>query len=178
MVRQLQQRGLKVGGFVQVPSGPASEKPLGYDLYRLARAERVPFAERRLPLRGQPAERFCELSLHTESLARAWQWLREDMACCELLVVDGVGRLEEQGQGMFPALAWARSIDGPKLVLLSVRSGQVPNVADALALSDRMIAGFALGNSDASQALAVERIAAVCGRGRTGRSSRRSARQL
>jgi putative molybdopterin biosynthesis protein len=176
MVRHLQQRGLSVGGFVQVPSGPASEKPLGYDLYRVAHAERVPFAERTASPREQPSNRFCELLLHTESLARAWQWLREDMACCDVLVVDGVGRLEEQGQGLFPALAWARSIDGPKLVLLSVRSGQVPNIADPLFLSDRMITGFALGAGSTSLLQAVERIASVCGRRKTGRRTDRSGR--
>lgn len=164
LVDVLRARGLTVGGFIQVPAGPASSKPLGYDLYRLSRAERIPLAERIRHDQLRPTgERYCELSFHPDTLARACEWLREDVSTVDLLVVDGIGRLEEQGQGLFPALAWARMQPRPKLIVLSSKRSHVPNVAKRLSLPSRLVTELSLGAAPEPAANVVAHILRVCG---------------
>jgi|GEM_PF-666138 len=170
LVQVLRDRGLRVGGFVQVPSGPSSSKPLGYDLYRLSQPERIPLAERiRHDQRRPTGERHCELTFHTSTLARACEWLREDVAVSDLLIVDGVGRLEERGQGLFPALAWARMRARPKMIVLSSRSDHVPHITQRLALSDRLVTELSFGRETAAPSHVVDHILHGCGRIRRSR---------
>jgi nucleoside-triphosphatase THEP1 len=170
LVRVLRTRGLRVGGFVQVPSGPASSKPLGYDLYRLSQHERIPLAERIVHDPRRPAsERYCELTFHTPTLVRACEWLREDVAVSDLLIVDGVGRMEERGQGLFPALAWARMQARPKLIVLSSRRDHVPHITQRLALSDRLVTELSFGGETAPPTHVVDHILHACGRIRRNR---------
>ncbi len=165
LVQELRDRGLRVGGFVQVPSGPASAKPLGYDLYRLNKPERAPLAERiRHDQLSPSGDRFCELSFHASTLARACEWLREDVSMSDLLIVDGVGRLETRGQGLFPALAWARTQSRPKLIILSSRRAHVPDVARRLSLSDKQVTELSFGSQSAAPQQIVEQIVRACGR--------------
>jgi len=170
LVQALRKRGLRIGGFVQVPSGPASSKPLGYDLYRLSQPERVPLAERIVHDQRRPTgERYCELTFHTATLARACEWLREDVAVSDLLIVDGVGRLEERGQGLFPALAWARMQARPKMIVLSSRPNHVAHLAQRLALSDRLVTELSFGSDTVAPAHVVDHILHACGRIRRSR---------
>ncbi len=172
LVSVLKSRGIRVGGFLQVPSGPASAKPLGYDLYRLTQAERVPVAERiRHDQRRPKGERYCELSFHMEALARACEWLRENVATSDVLIVDGVGRLEERGQGLFPALAWARMQVRPKMIVLSSRWDHVPQVAARLALADRLVTELAFGDGPAAPPHVVDHILRGCGKSRRPRTT-------
>jgi putative molybdopterin biosynthesis protein len=170
LVRTLRDRGLRVGGFVQVPSGPASDKPLGYDLYRLAHPERAPLAERiRHDQRRPSGDIFCELSFHSATLARVCEWLKEDVADSDLLIVDGVGRLEDRGQGLFPALAWIRAQDRPKLMILSSRQHHVPHVAERLSLSDKQVGELSLGAAVSPPPEVVDYILRACGKKRRSR---------
>jgi len=170
LVQVLRDRGLRVGGFVQVPSGPSSSKPLGYDLYRLSQPERIPLAERILHDQRRPTgERYCELTFHTSTLARACEWLREDVTVSDLLIVDGVGRLEERGQGLFPALAWARMQARPKMIVLSSRPDHVPHITQRLALSDRLVTELSFGSETAAPSHVVDHILHACGRIRRSR---------
>lgn len=175
LVQVLRDRGLRVGGFVQVPSGPASSKPLGYDLYRLSQPERIPLAERIVHDQRRPTgERYCELTFHTSTLARACEWLREDVAVSDLLIVDGVGRLEERGQGLFPALAWARMQARPKMIVLSSRPDHVPHITQRLALSDRLVTELSFGSETAAPSHVVDHILHACGRIRRSRGQGQS----
>lgn len=170
LVDALRKRGLRVGGFVQVPSGPMSAKPLGYDLYRISRSERVPLAERiRHDLRAPTGARYCELTFHSEAIARASEWLREDIADSDLLVVDGIGRLEERGQGLFPALAWARMQTQPKMFLVSSRSEHVPLVLSRLALSQRLVSELDYGHGVSVPTHVLDHILQSCGKARARR---------
>lgn len=180
LVQALRSRGLRVGGFLQMPSGPASQKPLGYDLYRLSRPERVALAERlhersrynqsnahpSSPFAVEPAGKppmpspampsgtpppggespapHCELSFHFQALERAGQWLRQDLATSDLVIVDGVGRLEQQGKGLFSALAWVRAQARPKMVVLASSRGVMSQLASRLQLSSRLVTDFCL----------------------------------
>jgi nucleoside-triphosphatase THEP1 len=165
LVNVLRSRGLRVGGFVQVPSGPASSKPLGYDLYRLSHPERAPLAERIVhDRRRATGERYCELTFHAQTLARACEWLREDVAVSDLLIVDGIGRLEERGQGLFPALAWVRMQPRPKMIVLSSRLDHVPKIAQRLALSGRLVTELSFGSETVAPAHVVDHILHACGR--------------
>ncbi len=170
LVEGLRTRGLRVGGFVQVPSGPASIKPLGYDLYRLSRPERLPLAERVVHDTPLPtAERACELTFHTAALERACEWLREDVGESDLIIVDGVGRLEQRGQGLFPALAWARMQARPRLIILSSRRDHIPDIAQRLSLPGRLVSELSLGEAGAGTAAVVDHVVHTCGRVRNSR---------
>jgi excisionase family DNA binding protein len=174
LVDVLRSQGVRVGGFLQVPSGPASAKPLGYDLYRLLQPERMPLAERiRHDQRGPTGERSCELTFHAAALVRACEWLREDASVSDVLVVDGVGKLEERGQGLFPALAWARMQVRPKMILLSSRWDHVPQVTARLALTDRIVTELAFGSSTATPPHVIDHILLGCGKKRRSRTAPR-----
>jgi nucleoside-triphosphatase THEP1 len=167
LAEQLRGRGLRVGGFVQIPSGPACAKPLGYDLYRLSQAERVPLAERVIDEQRRAAgEHFCELSFHSSALLRAGEWLREDLGVCDLLIIDGIGRLEERGEGLFPALAWARMQERAKVIVLSSKRSHIPEVARRLSLSDTLVSELCFGNDLTAPGDVVDHIVQACGRGR------------
>lgn len=173
LARVLKDNGLQVGGFVQVPSGPSSDKPLGYDLYRLAKPERAPLADRIRHDQQHPSgEKFCDLSFHPETLARACEWLKEDVGDADVLIVDGVGRLETQGQGLFPALAWVRSQDRPKMMILSSRPSHVPAVTKRLSLADKHVSELSLGADTVPPASVVNHILGACGRGRRPQAKR------
>ncbi len=170
LVEHLQERGLRVGGFLQVPSG-GGERPLGYDLFRLSRPERVLFADRFPGAQSNPDDKFCDLAFRPDSLVRAWEWLREDVADADVVIVDGVGKLEGAGRGHFPALAWARKLQGPKVVLLSVRRDQMPTVAERLNLPRHAMAGFSIpGESPATRDI-VDQLLGIGKGGSTGASS-------
>jgi excisionase family DNA binding protein len=177
LARMLTERGLRVGGFVQIPFGPASSKALGYDLYRFSRPERLPLAERdaqeELRLGG---ERHCELVFHPSTLARACEWLREDLATSDLLIVDGVGTLEERGRGFLPALAWARAKARVKMIILSSTHNRAARIARRLALPDRSVTEFSFDREPTAPACVVDHIVRACGRSGRGPRTARSAR--
>ncbi|HNS95334.1 MAG TPA: helix-turn-helix domain-containing protein [Polyangiaceae bacterium] len=162
LVDVLRHRGVSVGGFLQLPSGPASAKPMGYDLFRLRHPERLPIAERNLTGRRNQGERFCELTFHKNALVRACEWLREDVETSDVLIVDGVGRLEQRGQGLFPALAWARMQPRSTMIVLSSRWNRVPQVTQRLALSGPQVTELSFGHHDATPPHIIEHIMRAC----------------
>ena len=189
LVRALRRHGLCVGGFLQMPSGPALRKPLGYDLYRLSRPERVALAERQSlgPLdrvwcstvnKGARRGVHCELTFHGEAIERATQWLQQDMASADLVIVDGIGSLERHGKGFFPALAWARSrARGPVMVLASGRPG-MQQLASRLELSEHTLASLSLGSDLHAPASVIDHLVGRCHAGNGARGRRRTARPV
>ena len=164
-VQELRRRGLRVGGFLQLPAGPASSKPLGYDLYRIAQPERIPFAERIDPERHQPSgQRFCQLAIHAASLDHAWDWLRQDSKACDLLVFDGIGALEHGGKGFFPALAWARTLPPAQTVIISSRRKPNSSLTDRLALAPDRVTALSLASQPDSLNQVAEQVLHACGR--------------
>jgi putative molybdopterin biosynthesis protein len=138
VVDRLRERGLRVGGFLQVPCGP-SDRLLGYDLVRLGKPDRVPLADclsGPAPATGQP---HCRLGFRPASLVTAFRWLQDDVSDADVLVVDGVGKLERMGQGHFPALQWVRDLARPMVVVLSARQDVLPAVRRKLSLSSKML---------------------------------------
>lgn len=164
-VKALRRGGLRVGGFLQLPAGPANDKPLGYDLYRIAQPERIPFAERIDPDRLRPpGQRFCDLAIRPASLDHAWQWLREDVGACDLLVIDGVGALEHGGKGFFPALAWARTLPDAKMIVVSSRREPNQGLTQRLALEPDRVTTVALDPRPDGPDLAAGVVLQSCGR--------------
>ena len=138
VVDRLRERGLRVGGFLQVPCGP-SGRLLGYDLVRLGKPDRVPLADclsGPAPTTGQP---HCRLGFRPASLVTAFRWLQDDVSDADVLVVDGVGKLEGAGQGHFPALQWVRDLARPMVVVLSARQDVLPAVRRKLSLSSKTL---------------------------------------
>jgi nucleoside-triphosphatase THEP1 len=146
MVERLRGRGLRVGGFLQVPCGP-HDRILGYDLVRLGKSDRIPIADRVAAIPGD-GKAFCKLSFRTESLAVAFQWLRDDARAADVLLIDGVGKLEGKGQGHFPALRWAREIERPLVVLVSLRADLIPSLRKKLGLPGLILEGVTPQHAD------------------------------
>ncbi len=138
VVDRLRERGLRVGGFLQVPCGPA-DRILGYDLVRLGKPDRVPLADclsGPAPTTGHP---HCRLGFRPSSLVLAFRWLKDDACDADVLVVDGVGKLEGMGLGHFPALQWVRDLSRPMVVVLSARQDVLPAVRRKLSLSSKTL---------------------------------------
>ncbi|HPY17604.1 MAG TPA: hypothetical protein PLM08_08005, partial [Polyangiaceae bacterium] len=79
-----------------------------------------------------------------------------------VLIVDGVGRLEQRGQGLFPALAWARMQPRSTMIVLSSRWNRVPQVTQRLALSGPQVTELSFGHHDATPPHIIEHIMRAC----------------
>lgn len=151
---RLAARGLRVGGFVQrTTEGEGGAKSI--DLVRVPDGRTVPLA------RSAPAGAGggCALAFDPAGFAEARRWIEVDAAASDLVVVDGIGKLELGGEGHRGAVAHALAAGG--LVLLAVRDDQLVYALEALGLGEP-VAAYAEGEGEPALAAfvaAVERAA-------------------
>lgn len=123
VVRRLEAQGLVVRGFVQREVRAPSGDIAGWDVERLGGAERAVLA------RTSPEPELCDYTFDPAGFAQAAAWASEP---CDVVVVSGVGKLEEEQHGHFPALErLARARGGPH-VLAVVRDSSLTRVGLAL----------------------------------------------
>jgi nucleoside-triphosphatase THEP1 len=80
-------------------------------------------------------KRHCRLGIRTAALLAAFRWIQEDVQTADVVVVDGVGKLEATGDGHMAALRWAR--DWPAsapIVVVSARGDMLSALQRNLAL--------------------------------------------
>lgn len=95
--RALAHRGFTVGGFVQEPVRDNDGTILGWDIVRLLDGETCPLAR----ISHEP--HLCSYSFDEAAFHTAAGWVSEPEL--DVVVVDGVGKLEAAGTGHYPALS-------------------------------------------------------------------------
>ena len=149
-------RGLSVAGLVQrTLEDEGGRKTLEAD--RLRRPGTVRLAS---PVVGPDAS--CSLAFEPSGFAEAGRWLAEDAPDADVLVLDGVGKLELSGSGHRAALQAALGA-GP-LAILAVRDDQLAYALEALAIEDEPVAAFTDGDGTAALEAFVEGVAAAARR--------------
>lgn len=138
-------RGLSVAGMVQrTLEDEGGRKTVEAD--RLRRPGTVRLAS---PAVGADAS--CSLAFEPSGFAEAARWLGEDAPGADVLVLDGVGKLELSGSGHRTALQSALGA-GP-VAILAIRDDQLTYVLEALAIEEEPVAAFTDGEgSDALEA--------------------------
>ena len=122
LARALSSTGVRVGGFAQLERRvERGEK--GFELLRFSTGERAILALGGVAARGEQ-EAFCSYAFRLDGFALARRWIEED-ALAEVLVLDGIGKLEAAGRGHAASLSFAMSLPAPKRVVIAVRSSQL-----------------------------------------------------
>jgi nucleoside-triphosphatase THEP1 len=145
-------RGLRVGGFTQRTAGPESGAKT-IELVRVRDGRSVPLA--RSATAADPAA--CSLAFDPAAFEEARRWIDEDAPASDVLVVDGLGKLELGGEGHRAAVA--RALASAPLVVLAIRDDQLVYALEALGL-DEPLAAY----TDASGAAALEAFVAEVAR--------------
>jgi nucleoside-triphosphatase THEP1 len=134
LARTLAARGVRVGGFAQDKQVDAKGEA-GYALVRLSTGERVPLARAGVAPRGPEEEAFCGYAFRTDGFALARRWIEQD-ADADVLVLDGISKLEAAGRGHAAALELALALPSPKRVVVAARSSQLFYVMERFALPE------------------------------------------
>jgi nucleoside-triphosphatase THEP1 len=146
IVDALVARGIRVGGFVQrtLEVGPGGKV---VELVRLRDGCTLPLA-RTGPAEGAGADTAgCSLAFDPAVFEAARRWIEADAPGAEVLVLDGLGKLELGGEGHRAAIAHALAT--APLVLLAVRDDQLVYALEALRLGEP-IAAYTEGDGAAA----------------------------
>lgn len=123
VVHRLEAKGLVVRGFVQrevlKPNGDID----GWDVERVGGDERTVLA------RTSPEPELCDYTFDAAGFAQAAAWASEP---CDVAVVSGVGKLEEEKKGHFPVLERLACAGGGPHVLAVVRDSSLTRIGLAL----------------------------------------------
>jgi nucleoside-triphosphatase THEP1 len=156
VVDALRARGLRVGGFTQrTTEDEGGAKAI--DLVRAAGGATVPLA-RSVPAPPAEGGGGCSLAFDAAGLEAARRWVEADAAGADVVVLDGLGKLELGGGGHRAALdhALARA----RLVVLAVRDDQLVYALEAFGLG-APIAAWAEGEGPAALAAFAATVAAA-----------------
>ncbi len=161
LAERLAARGLRVGGFVELRRLDARPGETAIELIR------VPGRERRALAHHHPApdpneSGGCSLVFLPDGFEAASRWLEEDRGRADVVLVDGIGKLELAGEGHRPALSRALAAGDP-VVLLSVRDEQLVYALEALGLEEP-VAAVSAADGERERAAFVERLAGAVGR--------------
>ena len=158
---RLAARGLRVAGFVQLLRAQDGERE-AIELMRLAGGERLALAR----TGGEPDEAtqqgVCTLVFETAGFAHALAWLREDAPGADVLLLDGLGRLELRGQGHRASIDHALATPG--LTVLSVRDEHLFETVETLGLGEP-VAHLTVEEGPAARDAFVDALAAALGAG-------------
>ncbi|MGC4115658.1 MAG: nucleoside-triphosphatase [Myxococcales bacterium] len=134
VVARLESARVRTAGFVQHKwRNESGEKR--YELVRLHHDEKTILAVDGVAAKGPNEEFFCSMAFHNEGFDAALRWIREDLAGADLVLLDGISKLEVSGKGHSATLEHAlRHSDA--LVLICVRASQLSYVMERFALSD------------------------------------------
>jgi nucleoside-triphosphatase THEP1 len=122
-------RGLRVGGFTQRTIESATGAKT-VDLVHVRDGRVVPLAR---PAAASDAAA-CSLAFEPAAFEEARRWVEEDAETTDVLVIDGIGKVELGGEGHRAAVASALAT--AKLVVLAVRDDQLVYALEALALGE------------------------------------------
>ena len=149
VVAHLAASGIRASGFTQ-RKHIDEEGRRRYELVRLLGGERAVVAVGGVVPKGPAEEAFCSMAFHNEGFDAAGRWLDEDAPAADLLVLDGIGKLEVSGKGhcstLGAVLHWA-----DKVVLLCAKASQLVYVVERFGLKDKdMVAALELPADDAA----------------------------
>jgi nucleoside-triphosphatase THEP1 len=125
-------RGLRVGGFTQRTTD-REDGSKDIDLVHASDGRVVPLArsERRTaPVEGGG----CSIVFDPAAFEAARRWIEADAPASEVLVLDGLGKLELAGEGHRAALA--RALSAAPLTVLAVRDDQLVYALEAFGLDE------------------------------------------
>jgi nucleoside-triphosphatase THEP1 len=143
-------RGLRVGGFTQRTTESESGTKR-VDLVHARDGRMVPLARSAAP--GSDAAE-CALAFERAAFEEARRWIEWDAPETDVLVVDGLGKLELAGEGHRATIAHALEVG--RLVVLAVRDDQLVYAVEALGLGEP-IASYTDGSGAATlEAFVVE----------------------
>lgn len=146
-------RGLRVGGFTQrTTEAEGGAKTI--DLVRARDGASAPVARSvdRAPLDGGG----CSIAFDAGGFEAGLRWIEEDAGASDVLVVDGIGKLELGGGGHRAAVARALAAERP--VVLAIRDDQLVYVLEALGLGEP-VAAYSDGEGPAALAAFVAEVA-------------------
>jgi nucleoside-triphosphatase THEP1 len=126
----LARRGLRVGGFTE-RSSVSDTGAKSLDLVRVRDGAAVRLAG---PAGGPADPAACSLSFDRAAFEVARRWIEEDAPSSDVLVVDGLGKLELGGEGHRDAIARALAV--APLVVLAVRDDQLVYAVEAFGLDE------------------------------------------
>jgi nucleoside-triphosphatase THEP1 len=127
-------RGLRVGGFTQrTVESETGAKTI--DLVHVRDGRVVPLARPAAPS-ADPTT--CSLAFEPAAFEEARRWIEEDAESTDVLVVDGLGKLELGGEGHRAAVASALAT--ARLVVLAIRDDQLVYAMEALGLGEPLAA--------------------------------------
>jgi nucleoside-triphosphatase THEP1 len=144
-------RGLRVGGFTQrIVETEGGAKTI--DLVRVGGGATAPLA--RSATAADAAA--CTLAFDRAGSEEARRWIRADARESDVLVLDGIGKLELGGEGNRAAVDEA--LASGRLVVLAVRDDQLVYAIEALGLEEP-VASYADGSGPAALAAFAEDVA-------------------
>jgi nucleoside-triphosphatase THEP1 len=133
-LQRLRAKGVRIAGFVQHKTrNERGEKR--YHLERLLTGERAILAVDGVAAKGPTEEFFCSMAFHNDAFDAARRWVEEDAAGADLLLLDGISKLEVSGKGHCATLEHALRLDEP-VVFMCVRASQLSYVIERFALAD------------------------------------------
>ncbi len=133
-VGALRAAGLRVGGYHQHKwRNERGEKR--YDLVHLSSGERVVLAVDGVAPKGPGEELFCSMSMHESGFESARRWVAADAADSDVLLLDGISKLEISGKGHAATLE-SVLVEGGPVLLLCTRASQLSGVLERFALPD------------------------------------------
>jgi nucleoside-triphosphatase THEP1 len=154
----LSARGLRVGGFTQrtLDHEDGSKE---FELVRAAGGASIPLA--RAEKRAAIAEGGgCSVVFDPAAFEAARRWIDGDAPASDVLVLDGIGKLELAGEGHRAALTGA--LAAAPLVVLAIRDDQLVYAVEALGL-DEPVATYTDGDGPGALAAFVDGVAAAVG---------------
>jgi nucleoside-triphosphatase THEP1 len=144
-------RGLRVGGFTQ-RTAEAEGGAKTIDLVHVPDGRAVPLA--RSATAADAAA--CTLAFDRAGSEEARRWIRADAPASDVLVVDGIGKVELGGEGNRAAVTDA--LASGRLVVLAVREDQLVYAIEALGLEEP-VAAYSDGSGTAALEAFVEEVA-------------------
>lgn len=159
----LTHRGLRVGGFTERTAVSATGAK-SLDLVRARDGTAVRLAG---PAAGSADPAACSLSFDRRGFETARRWIEEDAPSSDLLVLDGLGKLELGGEGHHAAIVRALAI--APVVVLAIRDDQLVYALEAFGLSEPA-ASYADGEGPGALDAFVAEVARLAGAAAPGRA--------
>lgn len=155
---------LQVGGFFQRGFTDELDRKC-YELHRIEAPCVVALARPISIQTPQDQVTVCSFSFNDEAFLEARNWMEQDIAVCDVVLIDEVSKLEAMGRGHHDAIVRALEARKDLVVVLSIRAGQLFYVVERYGLQDDAVAVLELPSSDAelNQFVADVAEAAYCG---------------
>jgi nucleoside-triphosphatase THEP1 len=152
-------RGLRVGGFTQRTTD-ADGGAMRIDLVHATDGAVVPLA-RSAPEAAAAPGGGCSVAFDPAGFEAARRWIEADAAGSDVVVLDGLGKLELGGGGHRAALGLA--LGAARVVVLAVRDAQLVYALEALGLGEP-VAAWAEAEGPGALPVFLEAVAAAARR--------------